>query len=93
MMHSCFDHTVSVFWGEPDGEPEMHSASGVMVELDRPLLITAEHVIYEFLRQQTDHPSLRLQIAKGSIENVAERIIGKSEATRPRHIRLDWNGP
>ena len=81
MMRSCFGHTVSVFWGEPDGEPEMHSASGVLVDLDRPILVTAEHVIDEFLKKQTGNPSIRLQIAEGSIENIAERIIGR--ANRP----------
>lgn len=90
IMRNCFDHTVSVFWGEPDSEPEMHSASGVMVHLDKPLLVTAEHVIDEFLNKQTEHPSIRLQIAKGSIENVAERIIGR--ANRPDLVTLDLTG-
>ena len=90
MMRSCFDHTVSVFWGEPDGEPEMHSASGVLVDLDRPILVTAEHVIDEFLKKQTGNPSIRLQIAEGSIENVAERIIGR--ANRPDLVTLDLTG-
>jgi hypothetical protein len=90
MMRNCFDHTVSVFWGEPDGEPEMHSASGVMVALDRPVLVTAEHVIDEFLNKQTEHPSIKLQVAEGSIENVAERIIGR--ANRPDLVTLDLTG-
>jgi hypothetical protein len=90
MMQSCFDHTVSVFWGEPDGEPEMHSASGVLVDLDRPILVTAEHVIDEFLKKQTGYPSIKLQIAEGSIGNVAERIIGR--ANRPDLVTLDLTG-
>ncbi|MBS0164456.1 S1 family peptidase [Nitrospira sp. CMX1] len=90
MMRCCFEHTVSVFWGEPDGEPEMHSASGVLIKLDRPILITAEHVIEEFLKKQTEHPSIRLQIAKGSIENVAERIIARSK--KSDLVTLDLSG-
>lgn len=90
MMRSCFNHTVSLFWGEPDSQTDMRNGSGVLLELDRPLLVTASHVISEFLQWQTSQPSIKLQIGKGSIDNIAERIIGK--ANQPDLVTLDLTG-
>ena len=78
VMRACFNCTVSVFWGEPDRQPSMNSASGVLLKLDRPLLLTAEHVIGSFLKRQATQPSLKFQIAEGLIDDVSERIIGKA---------------
>jgi len=77
VMRTCFNSTVSVFWGEPDRQPGMNSASGVLIKLDRPLLLTAEHVIGAFLKRQATQPSLKLQIAEGAIDDISERIVGK----------------
>lgn len=62
----------------------------MLLGLDRPLLVTANHVISEFLQWQIAQPSIRLQIAEGSIDNVAERIIGK--ANQPDLVTLDLTG-
>ena len=89
-MRTCFNCTVSVFWGEPDRQPGMNNASGVLLKLDRPLLLTAEHVIRSFLERRATQPSLKLQIAEGSIDDISERIIGK--AHQPDLVTLDLTG-
>lgn len=68
----------------------MHSASGILLRLDKPLLVTAEHVIKPFLDQQMEEPSLKLMIGKVALDNVSERIIGRS--TQPDLITLDLSG-
>lgn len=68
----------------------MNSASGVLLKLDRPLLVTAEHVVESFLKRQADEPSLELQVARGSIHNVYERVIGKTK--QPDLAVLDLTG-
>lgn len=90
VMRACFNCTVAVFWGEPDRQPGMKSASGVLLQLDRPLLITAEHVLESFLERQAAQPSLKLQIAKGSIGDIPERIIGRAHP--PDLVTLDLTG-
>lgn len=75
-MHACFEHTVTVFFGDPD--QGLNSASGVLLKLERPLLVTALHVIQCYLDRQAQEPSLRLQIAQGTINAVSERLIGQA---------------
>jgi hypothetical protein len=87
IARACFKYMVSVFWGNPDIESDMHSASGVLVRLDKPLLVTAEHVIRPFLERQMEERSLKLMVGKVAIDNVSERIIGRS--TQPDLITLD----
>jgi hypothetical protein len=76
-IHACFEHTVAVFFGDPD--QGLNSASGVLLKLERPLLVTALHVIQCYLGRQAQEPSLRLQIARGTIDAVSERIIGQAQ--------------
>ena len=90
VMRTCFNCTVSVFWGEPDRQPGMNSASGVLLKLDRPLLLTAGHVLASFLERQATQPSLKLQIAEGSIDDISERII--EQAHQPDLVTLDLTG-
>ncbi len=89
-MRSCFNCTVSVFWGEPDRQPGMNSASGVLLKLDRPVLLTAEHVLGSFLKRQATRPALKLQIAESSVDDISERIIGKTD--RLDLVTLDLTG-
>lgn len=90
VMRACFNCTVAVFWGEPDRQPYMNSASGVLLKLDRPLLLTAEHVLGSFLKRQAIQPSLKFQVAEGSIDDISERIIGR--AHQPDLVTLDLTG-
>jgi hypothetical protein len=80
LARACYRNTVSVFWGVPDQEPGTNSASGVLLNLNRPLLITAKHVVDTYLQRQRDDISLEFQIGLGFLPDVASRLV---EASHP----------
>mgnify|MGYP001617086789 CR=1 FL=1 len=90
LARACYRSTVSVFWGEPDQEPGTNSASGVLINWNRPILVTAKHVVDAYLQRQVDNPSLEFQIGLGVLPNVASRLV---EASSPTDlVTLDLSG-
>src|SRR5437867_3574447 len=83
LARACYQSTVSAFWGEPDQEPGTNSASGVLLHLNRPLLVTAKHVVDAYLKRQADNPSLEFQIGWGFLPDVASRLV---EASHPADL-------
>ena len=79
VARECFNHTVSLFWGEPDGNCSLRSATGFLIELDAPFLFTARHVIEEFLKAQLNDDSLELKVGKGNIDHVSQRIVARND--------------
>ena len=88
---ACFNHTVVVWWGEPDVPGSMNSGSGVLVQLDRPFLITAGHVISAHLVRLQQSNSIVLRVGDGILDRVTERIVALSE-TNPDLATLDLSG-
>ncbi|HNP29098.1 MAG TPA: hypothetical protein PKK23_08645 [Nitrospirales bacterium] len=80
IARECFKHTVSLFWGEPDGTSKLRSGTGFLVELNRPFLCTARHVIQTFLEAQREDKSLELIVGKGSIDQVNNRMMEGNDA-------------
>jgi hypothetical protein len=91
IARACFNHAVTVFWGQPDQNPGINSGSGVLLKIDDdPFLVTAAHVVDHYLERLAIEPSLKLQIAKGSIAEVAQRIIAKT--VKPDLVTLNMSG-
>lgn len=79
VVRECFNHTVSLFWGEPGGNCPLKSATGFLIDLGRPVLLTARHVIDDFLKAQSINDSLLLKVGKGNIDRIHQRIISSDE--------------
>lgn len=75
----CFSHTVSVFWGSPEDPNGFNSASGILLALDRPLLVTAFHVFARYRERQAEDPNLRFCIGRGSLVLGDHRVRGVAE--------------
>ena len=73
VARECFNHTVALFWGEPDGNTPLRSATGFLIELDGHFLITARHVIQTFLETHRVDNSVVLKVGKGIIDRVSQR--------------------
>lgn len=73
---ACFSHTVAVFWGSPDDPRGVSSASGMLLALDRPLLVTAFHVLESYRERQADEPTLKFSIGRGSLVLGEHRVRG-----------------
>jgi hypothetical protein len=76
LAHKCFSHTVAVFWGSPEDPNGFNSASGVLLALDRPLLVTAFHVLEGYRQRLAQDPALRFCIGKGSLILKEHRVRG-----------------
>jgi hypothetical protein len=74
-----FSHTVSVFWGAPEDPPGFNSASGILLALDRPLLVTAAHVLNCYTERQAADPTLRFSIGRASLVLGEHRVRGVAE--------------
>lgn len=72
----CFSHTVSVFWGFPEDPCGFNSASGILLALDRPLLVTAVHVLERYRERQAEDPTLRFCVGRGSLVLREHRVRG-----------------
>ncbi len=79
VARECFNHTVSLFWGEPDGNCPLRSATGFLIELDAPFLFTARHVIQEFHEAWLKDDSLELKVGKGNIDQVSQRTVALND--------------
>lgn len=73
---ACFSHTVSVFWGSPEDPSGFNSASGILLALDRPLLVTAAHVLNRYMECKAEDPTLRFTIGRGSLVLGDHRVRG-----------------
>ncbi len=89
LARACYRSTVGVFWGAPDQTPGTNSASGVLVKLRQPVLVTAKHVIDAYLQRQENDLSLELQIGSGFLPSVASRLMDTSPADL---VTLDLSG-
>jgi hypothetical protein len=72
----CFGHTVSVCWGSPQDPTPFNSASGLLLGLDRPLLVTAAHVLQRYMARKAQDPTLRFSIGRGSLVLGDHRVRG-----------------
>jgi len=88
---TCFEHSVPVWWGEPDVPGSMNSGSGALVQLGRPLLITAGHVISAYIERLQQNHLIHLRVGDGILDRVLERVISISEAN-PDLATLDLTG-
>src|SRR2546430_12298718 len=77
--HACFSHTVAVFWGSPEDPRGFNSASGVLLALDCPLLVTAAHVLTRYRERQAEDPTLAFTIGHGSLVLKEHRMRGLAQ--------------
>lgn len=76
----CMKHTVAVFFGDPR-EADIsgfNSATGVLLKIQKPILVTAAHVIEKYLDRKHSEPKLEFEIGNSRIDNLHNRIISHS---------------
>lgn len=89
LARACYRSTVGVFWGAPDQTLGTNSASGALVKLRQPVLVTAKHVIDAYLQRQENDLSQELQIGSGSLSSVTSRLLNTFAADL---VTLDLSG-